>query len=205
MDDYKETKGEKLYNIIITPIAWVISYTITGILLALEFCIKIVFLPLSFSLFNRFMSYDEIENYPTMSKSSTNYDEKQKLLFKISLSILVIFILGLLFFPPIQENRGDWLYTVCDDGWVSESRGSGTCSWHGGIDYYVYEELPDTYLIWPYITLIGSYLVVSAFQSHYRWKSFKEANIKRKTYMYYQIMLLKNYFRSAFFGDKNTA
>ena len=205
MDDFKETKGEKLYNIIITPIAWVISYTFTGILLVLEFCIKIFFLPLSFSLFNRFMTYEDIENCPTTSKSSTKYDGKQKILWKISLSILVLFTLGLLFFPPIQETRGDWLYTVCEDGWISESRGSGTCSWHGGIDYYVYEELPDTYLIWPYFILIGSFLIVSSFQSHYRWKSFKETNNNRKTYIYYQIILCKNYFRSVFLGYKNTA
>lgn len=205
MDDFKETKGERLFRIIITPIAWIISYTFTGLLLALEFSIKIIFLPLSFSLFNRFMTYEEIENCPTLSKSSTSYDEKQKLLWRISLAILVLFTLGLLFFPPIQENRGDWLYTVCEDGWISESRGSGTCSWHGGIDYYVYEELPDTYLIWPYITLIVSFLIVSTFQSNYRWKSFKETNNKRKTYLYYQIMLCKYYFGSAFFGYKSTA
>lgn len=27
----------------------------------------------------------------------------------------------------------DQIYTVCNDGTVSESTGSGTCSWHGGI------------------------------------------------------------------------
>lgn len=24
--------------------------------------------------------------------------------------------------------------TVCEDGWISPSTGSGTCSWHGGIE-----------------------------------------------------------------------
>jgi hypothetical protein len=24
--------------------------------------------------------------------------------------------------------------TACRDGWLSRSRGRGTCSWHGGID-----------------------------------------------------------------------
>ena len=28
---------------------------------------------------------------------------------------------------------------VCNDGWISESTGSGTCSWHGGVKQW----LPD--------------------------------------------------------------
>jgi hypothetical protein len=26
---------------------------------------------------------------------------------------------------------------ICNDGWRSHSTGSGTCSWHGGIDHYI--------------------------------------------------------------------
>lgn len=26
---------------------------------------------------------------------------------------------------------------VCNDGWYSRSSGQGTCSWHGGVDYWV--------------------------------------------------------------------
>lgn len=26
---------------------------------------------------------------------------------------------------------------ICRDGWRSHSTGSGTCSWHGGVDYYL--------------------------------------------------------------------
>jgi hypothetical protein len=26
---------------------------------------------------------------------------------------------------------------ICNDGWRSHSIGSGTCSWHGGIDHYI--------------------------------------------------------------------
>lgn len=29
-----------------------------------------------------------------------------------------------------------WQYTLCNDGWLSSSVGSGTCSWHGGINSY---------------------------------------------------------------------
>ena len=28
---------------------------------------------------------------------------------------------------------------VCNDGWISSSTGSGTCSWHGGVNYWLYE------------------------------------------------------------------
>lgn len=35
----------------------------------------------------------------------------------------------------------DQLYTVCNDGTVSESTGSGTCSWHGGIAGYSTNDL----------------------------------------------------------------
>jgi hypothetical protein len=26
---------------------------------------------------------------------------------------------------------------ICNDGWRSHSTGSGTCSWHGGVDHYI--------------------------------------------------------------------
>ena len=28
---------------------------------------------------------------------------------------------------------------VCNDGWVSSATGSGACSWHGGVDYWLYD------------------------------------------------------------------
>ena len=30
---------------------------------------------------------------------------------------------------------------VCNDGWYSNSSGSGTCSWHGGVAYWV-DDIP---------------------------------------------------------------
>lgn len=27
--------------------------------------------------------------------------------------------------------------TICNDGWISHSTGSGTCSWHDGVRQYV--------------------------------------------------------------------
>jgi hypothetical protein len=34
-------------------------------------------------------------------------------------------------------------YTLCQDGWHSGSVGRGTCSWHGGIKEYVYEQVAN--------------------------------------------------------------
>lgn len=40
---------------------------------------------------------------------------------------------------PIFKQVSDG--AVCMDGWRSGSQGSGTCSWHGGVDYYVYKKV----------------------------------------------------------------
>jgi len=44
----------------------------------------------------------------------------------------------------VSGYRGDRIGAVCEDGWRSQSTGSGTCSWHGGVDYWVYEKEPFT-------------------------------------------------------------
>lgn len=38
---------------------------------------------------------------------------------------------------PIFERQPDG--AICNDGWRSYSQGRGTCSWHGGVDYYLYK------------------------------------------------------------------
>jgi hypothetical protein len=35
----------------------------------------------------------------------------------------------------VKVKQFFWQYTVCADGWQSGSRGSGTCSWHGGVSH----------------------------------------------------------------------
>jgi len=40
---------------------------------------------------------------------------------------------------PILKQVSDG--AVCMDGWRSGSQGPGTCSWHGGVDYYVYKKV----------------------------------------------------------------
>ena len=36
----------------------------------------------------------------------------------------------------VKVKKFIWQYTLCADGWRSSSTGSGTCSWHGGINSY---------------------------------------------------------------------
>lgn len=49
-----------------------------------------------------------------------------------------IFIFFLL--SACKKGKG----AICNDGWRSHSTGSGTCSWHGGIDHYVDPDEIDT-------------------------------------------------------------
>ena len=32
---------------------------------------------------------------------------------------------------------------VCNDGWVSQATGSGACSWHGGVAYWLTEPIGE--------------------------------------------------------------
>jgi hypothetical protein len=60
----------------------------------------------------------------------------------------ILGILGscIMFFSSIQTNtisntfvtRGHRIGAICNDGWRSYSTGSGTCSHHGGVDYWLY-------------------------------------------------------------------
>jgi len=45
------------------------------------------------------------------------------------LSFLSILIIGAAFFQIQPASAGQY----CADGWYSQSSGSGSCSWHGGI------------------------------------------------------------------------
>lgn len=47
--------------------------------------------------------------------------------FYAACSILIFLI------SACKKGKG----AICNDGWRSHSTGSGTCSWHGGIDHYV--------------------------------------------------------------------
>ncbi|MFO0414704.1 MAG: hypothetical protein ACK50E_03555 [Bacteroidota bacterium] len=42
-------------------------------------------------------------------------------------------------FYESKRNRHQFSGAICNDGWVSHSQGRGTCSWHGGVNYYFYK------------------------------------------------------------------
>jgi hypothetical protein len=44
-------------------------------------------------------------------------------------------ILGLLSLVLFSCTQGKG--AICNDGWRSHSTGSGTCSWHDGVDHYL--------------------------------------------------------------------
>lgn len=69
---------------------------------------------------------------------------------RIASFTIVFFCFGSLTWGGIEQVRGD--YDVfksvpdgarCNDGWRSSSQGPGTCSWHGGVDYYMYKDAFD--------------------------------------------------------------
>ena len=45
-----------------------------------------------------------------------------------------------LFFCVVScATKGNRVGAVCEDGWKSNATGSGACSHHGGVDYWIYE------------------------------------------------------------------
>lgn len=64
-------------------------------------------------------------------------------LVKMSLGGLIVFgLIGALLgscdkaTSPQQPAYYNGPVTICNDGWVSHSTGSGTCSWHDGVREY---------------------------------------------------------------------
>lgn len=43
-------------------------------------------------------------------------------------------------FLNISCGKGNRVGAICNDGWKSSSTGSGTCSNHGGVDYWIYKK-----------------------------------------------------------------
>jgi hypothetical protein len=59
--------------------------------------------------------------------------------FAYAIIMLCIITLFLSFILTAKEFQ--YSYAVCKDGTISYSEGSGVCSWHGGIEKKVYNEL----------------------------------------------------------------
>lgn len=100
---------------------------------------------------------------------------------------LLIFISILFFFVSMlvtwetgnYGSSGNRVGAVCNDGTRSSSTGSGTCSWHGGVNYWIYsggtqstyEEHRLIEYTWPYqcillVTIIGIYFYINKFEEY---------------------------------------
>lgn len=62
--------------------------------------------------------------------------------------LFVASFIGLIGYSAFETIKGDYpIYkkvpdgAICNDGWRSYSQGPGTCSWHGGVNYYMYKDL----------------------------------------------------------------
>lgn len=42
-------------------------------------------------------------------------------------------------FYESKSNKHKFNGAICNDGWISHSQGSGTCSWHSGVNFYFYK------------------------------------------------------------------
>ncbi len=63
--------------------------------------------------------------------------------YLLSVISLVLFICG-----SVEHLQGDKSIIVkvpngaiCNDGWRTYSQGPGTCSWHNGVDYYLFRDI----------------------------------------------------------------
>jgi hypothetical protein len=131
--------------------------------------------------FNWFNS--KIESFESLRRLSTRHSTKNYLSRIYPSSILLFgFTLILGCIGSVEIIRGDHPIfekvpdgAVCNDGWRSQSQGPGTCSWHKGVDYYVYEDLQVDYHYAnpePYF-MVGSALIVLIIFLYFFNKDFR--------------------------------
>ena len=84
-------------------------------------------------------------------KNSKNQKLKNSVIILLIISLLIILVSC--FFITREYIKGDYpIYgsyrtgAICNDGSTSESTGSGTCSHHGGVDYWIYPEIDYHYM-----------------------------------------------------------
>lgn len=58
------------------------------------------------------------------------------------IAAIIAFFTGITIWS-ISADRGSRIGAICEDGWRSQATGSGACSWHGGVDYWLYEKEPN--------------------------------------------------------------
>jgi hypothetical protein len=124
------------------------------------------------------------EKRDSLLKHESNLRAK---LIKISSRILIFGSLILLVFALKEQIIGDVpIYSqipdgaVCNDGWISSSQGPGTCSYHSGVNYYLFDKIqtgtdyanPGPFFLSILILLIVI-SVLSLINISYRWASIK--------------------------------
>lgn len=73
----------------------------------------------------------------------------------------ILYTIVYFLFTACKQGKG----AICKDGWRSHSTGSGTCSWHGGVDYYLDpDEISVGKTAVLVIILIISFLVIRFFK-----------------------------------------
>lgn len=55
--------------------------------------------------------------------------------------IVAIPTISIFIFMIVNPTKEVFDHCICNDGSISYSNGSGTCSWHGGIDEKIYREI----------------------------------------------------------------
>jgi hypothetical protein len=74
----------------------------------------------------------------------------------------VVFIFSLIFFSLVISSCNKSSGAICNDGHRSYSTGRGTCSWHGGVKYYIDENdlsIPKTLGLAVFFVFLGKMVI----------------------------------------------
>lgn len=104
-----------------------------------------------------------------------------KSLIPIYLAVLTTFILHdvIYGFYPVYEHVE--VGAICEDGWISSSTGSGTCSHHGGVDEWIYHKVKvgyhktnfETYYL-QMIIVVGLFFLLTLFNKFFLYYFLSE-------------------------------
>ena len=138
--------------------------------------------------------------------------EKTRNFIKISVTIALILLILAATLILIEYIRGDHpVYSsersgaICNDGWVSNSTGRGTCSHHGGVKRWTYYQVgyhycnPQPYLIMliiPFLFLTFSTLFSKAFKNRLMASIFELLDLM--IYIFYFVIILLLIFLALF-------
>lgn len=73
---------------------------------------------------------------------NVNNEPKDNFWFKLFFTVGVIAVIWYNFSPFFDNPYRERIGAICADGWRSYATGSGACSHHGGVDEWLYEEVP---------------------------------------------------------------